>query len=296
MDWSAIKMVWSYSSFQFLSYFANYFSRNIDKLIIGKYFSLGQLGYYEKSYRLMQLPLQNITYVISPVLHPVLSSLQDQKSELGAKNKRLTEILSQISFPLGMVLYFCAYEIIMILFGENWKPAVPIFQILAISVPLQMILSTSGALYQAAGRTNHMFFVGILNTAVTVSGFFIAARCFKTLEAMAWAWDITLFINFMDSYLVMNKMTFGYSSKKFFYSLIPQIINSAVTLIISIILINILPIQNLILSLLYKVLVIGGLTVGIAGILKQYNVIMIIQQLLNKQSFLRDDNTRDGGV
>lgn len=64
IDFSAIRRVWSYSSFQFLFNFVNYFSRNLDKLIIGRYFSMAQLGYYDKSYRLMQLPLQNITFVI----------------------------------------------------------------------------------------------------------------------------------------------------------------------------------------------------------------------------------------
>ena len=38
--------------------------------------SMNSLGYYEKSYRLMMLPLQNITHVISPVMHPVFSNFQ----------------------------------------------------------------------------------------------------------------------------------------------------------------------------------------------------------------------------
>ena len=43
----------------------NYFTRNLDKLLIGKYMGMSPLGYYEKSYRLMMLPLQNITFVIT---------------------------------------------------------------------------------------------------------------------------------------------------------------------------------------------------------------------------------------
>lgn len=74
IDFGAVKTVWKYSSFQFLFNVVNYFSRNIDKLIIGKYFSMSDLGYYDKSYRLMLLPLSNITFVITPVLHPILPS------------------------------------------------------------------------------------------------------------------------------------------------------------------------------------------------------------------------------
>lgn len=283
IDWKVLRLVWSYSSFQFLSYFANYFSRNLDKLIIGKYFSLSQLGYYEKSYRLMQLPMQNITFVITPVLHPILSSLQDQKRELGVKNQKLTKILSEISFPIGIILYFCSYEIVMLLYGQNWYAAVPIFQILSLSLPLQMILSTSGAIYQAAGRTNHMFFIGLCNTIVTVTGFIIAAKYFKTLEAMAWAWNITLFINFVDSYFVMNKLTLGYSVKSFFVSLVPQIINSAITIIVAYVMISWISFGNLILDLIYKCTVIAGLTSMMAYFLNQYNVFQLLQQLYVKK-------------
>ena len=102
----AIKKIFSYSIFQFLFNFTNYFSRNLDKLIIGRYFSMEELGYYEKSYRLMTLPLQYVTNVITPVMHPILTSLQNDYKDLppyplrvlppqrGAEAKRV--ILKQI--------------------------------------------------------------------------------------------------------------------------------------------------------------------------------------------------------
>lgn len=74
---SSLKIILSYSSYQFLFNLINYFSRNLDKLLIGKYMGMSLLGYYEKSYRLMMLPLQNITYAITPVMHPIFSDFQN---------------------------------------------------------------------------------------------------------------------------------------------------------------------------------------------------------------------------
>lgn len=145
-DLSPLKKIFSYSSYQFLFEFINYFSRNADKLIIGKYLNMGALGYYDKSYRLMMLPLQNVTSVINPVIQPVLSSLQDDKSELAKKYNKIIQCIAAISFPLAVFLFFAAYEIINIVYGDNWNPAVPVFKILTISLPLQMILSSSGAI------------------------------------------------------------------------------------------------------------------------------------------------------
>lgn len=284
LDWSAIKRVWSYSSFQFLFSFTNYFSRNLDKLIIGKYFSMADLGYYDKSYRLMQMPLQNITFVISPVLHPILSSLQDNKAELGKKNIKLATILSYLSFPIGLLLYFGASEIINIIFGPGWEPAIPVFKILALSIPLQMILSTCGPVFLAAGKSNHLFYTGIINTTLTVVGFMLAALYFRTIESMAWAWDITLLLGFVNSYFCMYKYTFKTSFLEYLRSFLPQILNSAIVGGICFILFDFIPIHNNILNLAFKVIVIFILTVTFAFILHQYNIIQILRKFVKRKA------------
>lgn len=199
----ALKKIFSYSSFQFLFNFINYFSRNLDKLIIGRYFSMHELGYYEKSYRLMMLPLQYVTNVITPVMHPILTTLQNDYANLTEKYNKIIKLIATISFPMGVFLYFAADDIIYIVYGDRWEKAIPVFQILALSLPLQMILSTTGAIYQAAGKTNWLFYGGLSNTCCTVIGFIIVAICFRTIESMAWAWDITLFINAVVSYWIL---------------------------------------------------------------------------------------------
>ena len=142
-----IKKIFSFSSYLFLFELFTYFSRNIDKVIIGRYISENALGYYEKSYRLMQLPLQNITAVIYPVLQPVLSNLQDNPKEIGDKFARIISMISLVGFPLSVILFFCAPEIITVMFGSQWTPAIPAFKILAISVPFILILYPTGPVF-----------------------------------------------------------------------------------------------------------------------------------------------------
>lgn len=210
----ALKKIFSYSVFQFLFNFINYFSRNLDKLIIGRHFSMQELGFYEKSYRLMMLPLQYVTNVVTPVMHPILTTLQNDYKSLAEKYNKIIKLIATVSFPLGVFLYFAADDIICIVYGSGWEKAIPVFQILALSLPLQMILSTTGAIYQAAGKTNWMFYGGVSNTCCTVIGFVIAAVCFRTIESMAWAWNITLFANSVVSYGVLYKIVLRQSLRK----------------------------------------------------------------------------------
>jgi PST family polysaccharide transporter len=283
MDKEAVKMVASFSFFQFAFSFCNYFSRNLDKLIIGKYFSMTQLGYYDKSYHLMMLPIQNVSYVIEPVLHPVLSTLQNDKRELKAKNQKLAVLISNISFPIGLMLYFCGAELIRIVYGGQWDAAVPVFRILALSLPLQMILSTNVPLFQAAGKTNHLFMSGILNTCCTVIGFFIAAYWGNSIEAVAWSWDITLTINFINTYLILHIFTLTESFTSFFKSLFPQCANSIVVFIVVTYLIQLFHCDNIIVNLIIKSIEVLGLTLLMARFLHQYQIKDLVKGIIKRK-------------
>lgn len=206
VEFSSLKKISSFSIYQFLFNFINYFSRNLDKLIIGKSFSMNELGYYEKSYQLMLLPMQNITHVITPVMHPILASLQGNYPELTEKYHKIVRLVATLSFPAGIFLYFSAEDLITLIYGQKWAPAIPVFEILALSVPLQMILSTIGSIYQSSGKVNYQFYGGVSNSCCTIAGFVVATSIFHNLEAMAWAWTITLTVNFGISFAILYKL------------------------------------------------------------------------------------------
>ena len=86
-------------------------------------------------------------------MHPVFSNFQDDPLKLALSYEKVIRILAFIGFPLSVLLWFCAKEITLILFGDQWLPSVPVFQILSLSVGIQIILSTSGSIYQAANDT-----------------------------------------------------------------------------------------------------------------------------------------------
>lgn len=99
----------------------------------------------------------------------------NDSKEMAKKYNKLIHFIATFSFPLTIMLYFNAFEIINIVYGSRWDAAIPIFKILALSIPFQMILSTSGSIFLAINDVKRQFFVGIRNTITTVTGFFIAA-------------------------------------------------------------------------------------------------------------------------
>ena len=214
IDWKALKKIFGFSVFQLLFGILNFFSRNLDKLIVGRFFTLRDLGYYEKSYRLMLMPLEYVTFLLGSVMHPILSSLQDDYAELASKYNKIVHLMAFISCTVGVMLYFAAEDAILFVFGDQWGQAVPIFRVFTLSLPLQMILSTTGSIYQASGKTNWMFYGGLSNTFCTVTGYLVATFCFGTIMSIAWAWDITLTINTFVSFAILYKIVLHASLRK----------------------------------------------------------------------------------
>lgn len=196
--------------------------------------NMSDLGYYEKSYRLMMLPLQNITQVITPVMHPIFSDFQNDKGKLLSSYERIVRFLAFIGLPLSVLLFFTAEEVTLIIFGNQWMPSVPVFRILSLSVGIQIILSSSGSIFQAAGDTRSLFVCGVFSSAFNVAGILLGIFHFGTLTAVASCIVVTFTINFIQCYWQMYRVTFRQSARLFIRQLISPLV---VSILIAIILI-----------------------------------------------------------
>lgn len=228
LGWRALRKIFAYSVYQFLFNVINYFSRNLDKLLIGKYMGLSPLGYYEKSYRLMMLPLQNITQVITPVMHPLFSDFQKDLNRLASSYERVIRLLAFIGIPLSVLLFYTAGEITLIVFGDHWLPSIPVFRILALSVGIQIILSSSGSIFQAANDTKSLFICGVFSSILNVGGILLGIFHFGTLTAVAACISTTFTVNFIQCYWMMYRVTFRRSPLPLLRQLISPLILSLI--------------------------------------------------------------------
>ena len=154
----------------------NYFSRNADNIIIGRQLGDRDLGYYQMAYNLFLFPLQNISSVIGQVLNPAFSKIQDDNERFRSAYLRSCMLIGLISFPVIAGLGVVAHPFIETVLGKRWLPVVPLLQILAPIGLFQSVHTTIGHIYLAKGRTDLGFRVGLVLTAITVSGFLIGVH------------------------------------------------------------------------------------------------------------------------
>ncbi len=159
----------------------NSVSRNIDNLLIGRFQGAEPLAFYVLAYRLLLLPVQLVGTTIGAVLFPSFSRRAEELDAMRADLARATRALGCMSLPAMALAAAAAPQLVVVLFGEQWWPAVPIVQVLAVTGAVQTIYSTNTPLILGLGRADLNLRLAWLTTMLTTVGI-VAGLPFGPLE------------------------------------------------------------------------------------------------------------------
>ncbi len=165
----------------------NFFSRNLDNILIGKFSGPIELGFYDRAYKLLLFPLQNINQPLSRLMVPLLSRIQEDKPRFRDLYLRTNWLLAAITVPGIAALTIAAEPVVSILFGERWLPVAPIFAWLGIAGLMQPVSSTTGWIFICQGKTGTMFRWGIYSALTTVLSFVVGLHWGAVGVAAAYA-------------------------------------------------------------------------------------------------------------
>ena len=174
--WPEIKRVSGYSLNLTGFTIVNYFARNADYLLIGRFLGATQLGIYTLAYRIMLYPLQSISTVVSRVMFPVCSQLRDDDARFRAAYLRTVAMIALATFPMMLGIYSVARPLVLTIFGAKWVSVIPLIAILTPVGLMQSITTTVGTIYQAKGRARTFFAWGVVSSLLIVVGFLAGLR------------------------------------------------------------------------------------------------------------------------
>ena len=224
--WTTMTSIASFSIYVFLFNIINYFSRNLDNILIGRYINAAQLGYYNRAYSLMMMPLSNITFVLTPVMQPIFSDFQNNLKILAGNYIKLLSMLAYVSFPVAVWVFFISEETILILFGDQWIPAIYPFRVISLTIATQILVSTTGSIYMSSNNTKAYFIGGLCCTACVATCFIIAIIFWGTINAVAWGFFIGQIANTIISFFILFR-TLRYPISDFLKKLVCPILIAA---------------------------------------------------------------------
>jgi O-antigen/teichoic acid export membrane protein len=114
-----------------LASISNAIFSNVYNIIVGKYFSVSQVGLYNRAYTIQMFPVFNISTALDKVTFPVFASIDDDIKLKLAYKKIMQQVMLWV-VPLVIFLGILAKPLFTILLTEKWLPAVPYFQILCV--------------------------------------------------------------------------------------------------------------------------------------------------------------------
>jgi PST family polysaccharide transporter len=261
----------------------NYFARNFDNILIGKFIGATALGIYSKAYQLLMLPISQIRDPITTVGLPALASLKQDREAFRSYYLNLTFVLAFVSIPTILVLLLISEPIVLIVLGDEWIAAADVFKIMAITALIQPIASTRGLVLLSLGETRKYFIWGLWNAIVVIIGFAIGVQ--YSIEWVAGSYAIANYLLLLPSLWYSFGNT-SISVKDFFvtiqYPMLFGIIAGAIVFMLDVVNLS----DNLWLASFYT----GALFVAIYGLLwlvfkgsrkKLKDVIDIVKTLKN---------------
>lgn len=206
---NVIRRIAGYSGYQALFQIVNYFSRNLDNLLVGAMMGASDLGYYDKAYKLMQYPNTYLSGLIASVIQPYLSDYQEKLEFIYDFWIRMSKFLCFLGIWATAICFFGAEGIVMILYGEQWLPSVPVLQMLALSIGLQMVNSTSGGVFQSVGHTDLLFQSGLVCSIISALLILLGVGVFHNLVSLGACISIAYLMHYGCTIYFLGWRVFG---------------------------------------------------------------------------------------
>ena len=144
--------------------------KNIYVLIIGKYYSVVQLGFYSRADSVSQLPIANISAVINKVTYPMFASIADDDLRLKAVYKKLMQQVIFWNAPILILLAVVAEPLFRFLLTSKWLPAVPYFQILCIAGVMYPLHAYNLNILKVKGRSDLILKLEFIKKSICIVG------------------------------------------------------------------------------------------------------------------------------
>ena len=154
----------------------NFFARSLDNILIGRFVGTQQLGLYDRAYKLLLFPLQQITSPLSRVMVPILSRLVDQPNRYRSAYARTVGQVLLVITPGILTLLVLADTAIPLALGPQWSDASPIFRWLAFAALHQPMTTTIGWLFITQSRMREYAHWGVFNAVSCAIAFAIGLK------------------------------------------------------------------------------------------------------------------------
>lgn len=173
-SWTHFQELFKFGSNILVLNFIGFFNTRLNEFLIGYFLGSVVLGYYAISYRILQVATQLLVRTTSGVSLPTFSRLKNDLDRFRSTFYTVTRLTSAIAFPVFAGMAVMAPELVPVMFGQQWLPAVPLIRLLAIAGIVRSVSFFKSSVLVALGEPAWTVRLKILSVVINIVGFFIA--------------------------------------------------------------------------------------------------------------------------
>jgi O-antigen/teichoic acid export membrane protein len=147
--------------------------RNADNILIGRFLGAGPLGLYSRAYNLVMQPARQLFDPVGSVAIPAFSRLQGDPERFARYYLRTINLMTWVSASIFGFLFVAAEPVTLLILGNKWRAAIPVFQILAIFSLAQLLYGSTIWLFVSRGESKGLLRLSFFTSPILVGGYLI---------------------------------------------------------------------------------------------------------------------------
>lgn len=151
-DWTAFREMFHFGHNLMLSVVARAFFENIHSVLIGKFYSATDVGFFQRGKRFSDLLSKTPAMMLSQLSFPMMSRVQNNRAEMLYVFRNIYQLGMMLILPALIGTAVVAKNLIVVLVGEKWLPSVPYLQILCITGIFYVVLRLNSDVFKALGK------------------------------------------------------------------------------------------------------------------------------------------------
>jgi O-antigen/teichoic acid export membrane protein len=146
----AIREIFPFGAGVYAKRLIEYGTQNLDSMVVGRVLGMTALGFYDKAFNTMDRFVTR--FAVGPgVSFRVFSLIGDDPERFKRGYHKVMLSIAMIALPVFTGLFVIAEPFIVVVFGETWRPSIPVFRILCVVGALKLLNTYAGSATQALG-------------------------------------------------------------------------------------------------------------------------------------------------
>ncbi len=174
LRWSEVSEYFSFGVYQMGERTVNYFSANIDKILIGKFLGPHAVGLYNVAWQLIIFPLSKLNPIVNKVALPVYGKVQNDPQAIDEYYSLAMKAIGMIVIPFSVYLLFFSQVLVEVVFGNLWVSSAPLVAILGLVGLLKAMGNPGGALILARGHAKVGFWWNVVWATTVLASLYLS--------------------------------------------------------------------------------------------------------------------------